>query len=258
MTPSTLSTGQHAVLADRIGDAQGRGMEATLIAVVGASGGVGCSTAAAHLAARAPSEPVCLVDGDTDAGTIDVTAGLDHVLGPRWGDFGRLRGQADGEAIMAALPSGERYAVLAGGRGGASTEVVRSVVSGLRRACGLIVLDVGRLAVLPSRVLAPDDLVLVVTGVGVRHLAALDRIHEDLRELSAPVHLLTRGPKSLSHLGQVVSSHVDLPVIGHWADDPAVARDLERGVAPGARRRGLDALADAALALALPHLRRSA
>lgn len=233
-------------------------MEATLIAVVGASGGVGCSTAAAHLAARAPAEPVCLVDGDTGAGAVDVTAGLDHVPGPRWGDFGRLRGQADGEAIMAALPSGRRYAVLAGGRGGASTVVVRSVVVGLRRACGLIVIDVGRLAVLPPDLLAPDDLVLVVTGLGVRHLADLDRIGGDLGELAAPVHLLTRGPRSLAHLGEVVSTHVGLPVIGHWADDPAVARDLERGVAPGTRRRGLDTVADAALALARPDLRRSA
>lgn len=233
-------------------------MEATVIAVVGASGGLGCSTAAAHIAARSPARPVCLLDADTEAGAVDVTAGLDHVLGPRWGDFGGLRGRADGAAILSALPSGSRYAVLAGGRGGAPTEVVQAVVTGLRDCCGQVVVDVGRLANLIPGLLRPEDLVLVLTGLGVRHLADLDRISDDVRELVAPVHVITRGAKSLSHLGEVVATHVSLPVLGHWSDDAAVGRDLERGVSPGARRRGFDVLADAALEQARRSLRRSA
>ncbi len=233
-------------------------MEATVIAVIGASGGLGCSTAAAHLAARASARPVCLLDGDTDAGAVDVTAGVDHVLGPRWGDFGGLRGRADGAAILSALPAGSRYAVLAGGRGGAPAEVVQAVVAGLRQICGLVVVDVGRHRNLTPELLRPDDLVLVLTGLGVRHLADLDRISDDVGELAAPVHLITRGPKGLGHLGEVVATHVGLPVLGHWSDDAGVARDLERGVSPGARRRGFDALADAALDLVRRDLRRSA
>ena len=233
-------------------------MEATVIAVVGASGGVGCSTAAAHLAGRFPSGRVCLLDAESRTGAIDVTAGLEHVPGPRWGDFEGLRGRADGLAILQALPSSSRYAVLAGGRGGAPPEVVEAVLAGLRDACDLVVLDVGRLSGLPPGILRADDLGLVLTGLGVRHLADLDRIVDDLELLPAPFQLVTRGAKGLALLGQVVSTHVGLPVLGHWADDAGVPRDLERGIAPGARSRGFDRLADAALTAVRPALGRSA
>jgi hypothetical protein len=233
-------------------------MEATLIAVVGASGGVGCSTVAAHLAWAAHADRACLVDADLDGGAIDVTVGVDHVLGPRWGDFGSLRGTADGAAILDVLPRTSRYAVLAAGHGGAPPEVVQSVLTGLREACGFVVLDVGRPANLRRELLGPDDLVLVITGLGVRHLADLARAADDLSALTNPVQLLTRGPKGLGDLGDSVSAHVGVPILGHWPDDPRVIRDVERGLAPGERARGFERLAVAALGLAGPAFARSA
>lgn len=220
--------------------AQGRSMSTVVVA--GASGGLGTSTAAAHLCWRAAPTMGCLVD--STYGSIDVTTGLDHVVGPRWDAFCRLEGPANGAAILSALPSTSRYAVLAGGVQTPPPDVVTTVVESLAEHADLLVVDAGSVDVLDQSWLTTADALVLLAGVGVRHLADVDRVTERLAEAALPVHLVTRGPRRRASLGEQVAWHTGFPLLGHWADDPAVARDLERGVPPGRHTHGFDPMAD--------------
>lgn len=228
-------------------------MDATVIGVMGASGGLGTTTAAAHIAWCAAAAETVLLDADPSRGAVDVQVGVEHLPGPRWNDFSRLRGTTDGPAVAAALPRTSRYAVLAAGpappRGAVSESVVMSVVDGLARHTDLLVMDLG--SDLPHRVplLARCHLLVVVTGLGVRRLADLDRLTFDLTSADEvsdggvpAAHLLTRGARRHVDLGEQVATHANLPLLGHWPDDQRVAADLERGIPPGERTHGLDTI----------------
>ena len=228
------------------------GMPGHVIGVLGASGGVGATTVAAHLAWRSPAPVTVLADAaPTGRGALDVHVGIDHLPGPRWPAFSRLRGAADGAAVTTALPRTSRYAVLSGSSAAPAppATVTRAVLVGLADHADLLVLDLGSglLSVQPALDLCTT--VVVVAGLGVRRLADLDQVAADLHrraDLSAAgeVVLLTRGSRRLTDVADEVSLHVDLPLLGHWADEPRVAADLERGIPPGEHTHGLDALAD--------------
>ncbi len=298
-------------------------MTALVVGVLGASGGLGTSTAAAHLAWRAARRRTVLVDASPAGGALDVHVGIDHLPGPRWSAFARLRGAADGAAVLAALPRTERYAVLAGDAGPPPPAVLGSVVRGLVADGDLVVLDLGVLvagaeppattdaaaaapgtgttgtrhletpnpgtatpdAVTPGMAALGTGLVagcggtlVAVAGLGVRHLADLERLLGQLLPGTGPrldrsssarapswgagvrpldagprVVLLTRGPARLGDLAEEVAAHVGWPLLAHWADEPRVRADLEHGIPPGARSHGLDAAADRLSALAAGH-----
>ncbi|WP_157635524.1 hypothetical protein [Nostocoides japonicum] len=155
-------------------------MTGLVIGVLGASGGVGTSTAAAHLAWRAARGSTVLVDAHPATGALDVHVGIEHLPGPRWSAFQRLRGETDGAAVVSALPRTGRYAVLAGDGRPPPPAVLESVLCGLRDVADLLVLDLG--AGLPSGRVAVTHCaaVVVVAGLGVRRLADLDQVAADL------------------------------------------------------------------------------
>lgn len=233
-------------------------MNATVIGVLGASGGVGTSTVAAYLAWRARPTGVVLVDGDPAKGAADVVAAVEHLPGMRWGDFGGLRGRADGAAIVRALPATSRYAVLAGGGAPVGLAQVEAVLDGLRGSASVLVADLGCPLPSAATLLPSCAALLLVTGLGVSHLADLERVAEDLPGLLDHCRLLTRGPRRRAGLTAAVAGHVGLTALGHWADDPRVPSDLEHGRPPGESSRGLRDLADRFLDLALPPLQASA
>lgn len=215
-----------------------------VISVVGASGGVGTTTLAALLAwVAGVNAPTVLVDADPRIGAIDVTCGVEHVDGLRWPDLSALRGSADGPALVARLPRTTRYAVLASAGPDVPAEVVRGVVDALATAADTVVLDAGRTP--DPGLLDRSDVVLVVTGLGVRHLADAERAVDRVGR-TRPTLLVTRGSRRLARLAAPLAAHLGLEHVTHWSDDPRLPRQLEVGLAPGTRG---DRQADRILAL---------
>ena len=227
------------------------------IGVLGASGGVGASTLAAALAWRAGRHgEAVLVDGHLGGGGIDVTAGVEHLPGLRWGDLADLRGAAG--AVRDELPEDRGVRVLAAGRGAAPQRrpvpdrSVLDVVDALALA-GTLVLDLPRDGSLRERLVERCSLVLVVAALHVRGLADADAAVEALLDLTeaptaAEVALVTRGPRARAELAEVVEQHLGIPHLAHLADEDRVARAAERGEWPGERHTRLGETADRLLA----------
>ncbi len=218
-----------------------------VIGVLGASGGVGASTLAATLAWRAGRRgQTVLVDGHLGGGGIDVTAGVEHLPGLRWGDLAELRGRADG--VLAELPEDRGVRVLAAGRGSAPQRrsvpdrAVLDVVDTVA-AAATVVLDLPRGGSLCERLVERCGVVLVVAGLHVRALADLDAAVEVLLDVPetapAEIALVTRGPRAGAGLAEVVEGQLGLPHLAHVADETGVARAAERGEWPGERHTRL-------------------
>ncbi len=230
-----------------------------VIAIHGASGGLGVSTlsVAVAVAAVRAGRPACLVDGVFDSGGLDVTACVEHVPGLRWPDLAEARGSVDGSALVAALPfvtlpfvtlpfvtlpaSADTSAlpVLASGGGGQCPPppVQQAVMAGLLAAGFLVVLDqgVGRGSVRPP---GGSGAVLVAT-TSVRGLA--DARAARTRWGGDPgLDLLVRGDADLA---ESLADHLGLPLLGWWPEENRVVSDATRGRTPGARRSHLSEVA---------------
>lgn len=172
---SRLPPGRAAHAAPRTA----RSDRGTLVAVTGASGGLGASvvTAALGVRAAAAGRSVCAVDLDVLGGGLDVVLGLEQTPGTRWADLTDLDGDGVGPAILVTLPSSDGVPVLSHDRSAlpVGVDVVSSVVSALMFACDLVVLD------LPSPGHPPQgcpraDAHIVLSGTGLSHVAALSAI----------------------------------------------------------------------------------
>jgi len=217
-------------------------MDHRVVGVVGASGGLGTSTLAVALAARAgPSAGVgvCVDAGgrSSPAGGLDVTACLEHLPGLRWCDLAGLRGAVDGAAVLRGLPGEGALRVLAA-RGQAPPDgVVRDVVAALSAVAALTVLDLGTCV---ARVDLCTD-VVVLAGLTPRHLAdaaALAGAPPLTAPAAPPARLILRGARPETFTAEEISVHLDLPLVGVLRDDPRVRADEARARAPGARARG--------------------
>ncbi|WP_377640195.1 hypothetical protein [Oryzobacter terrae] len=99
-----------------------------LVAVVGASGGLGASTLALavgrRLAARA-GPPVVVADLAQCSGGLEVTAGVEHLPGRRWSDLREVRGRVPARRLVGTLPGEGGCHVLSGapGAGGGASGV---------------------------------------------------------------------------------------------------------------------------------------
>jgi hypothetical protein len=223
-------------------------MDHRVVGLVGASGGLGTSSFAVALAARAGGAlgvTVCVdAAGDTGApsGGLDVTACLEHLPGLRWGDLADLQGTVDGAAVLRGLPGEGALRVLAA-RGRAPREgLVRDVVAALSAVTALTVLDLG--TSVRSAHLCTD--LVVLAGLTPRHLAdaaALAAAPEVSGAAGPVARLLLRGARSEAFPAEEVAVQLDLPLAGVLRDDPRVRLDEARARAPGSRGRG--ALAEA-------------
>ncbi len=249
-----------------------------VLAILGASGGVGASCLAAAVATRASARGrrVLAVDGEGTLGRLDVLFDRESAPGVRWPDLADARGRVDGEALLAQLPtSAEGVHVLSGreagpppaGRplvpgdpagapaegSGLAPDAVVAVLSAL--ACpdvglDVIVVDLCRSAD-ASALFAPrcQDLAVLV-GCGVPALArAGDAVRraDDLVPKGCRVWVAQRCPRTRSDLGDVVSEALGVPLITIVGDDPDLDQRLSRGLAPGSGRGPLAAAADRVL-----------
>lgn len=218
-----------------------------MVAVLGASGGVGASVLAVAVAVRGrrAGRDVVLVDGCPLGGGLDVTLGAEQQDGIRWPDLGGLVGSADGRALVARLPQVDGVPVLSFDRVGdePSQEVVSAILSALAGEGALVVVDVAvRAGIVAEAGLAAASHVVVLAGDGMRQLAALSVVVPRLRQGTAAstelaVCLRTRH-STAAPVARVVESELQLPVLFTVDDDTGVRADLVHGIAPGSRGRG--------------------
>jgi secretion/DNA translocation related CpaE-like protein len=161
-----------ADLGDRTHEAPSRGR---VVAVLGASGGVGASVLGLALGEVAASAgPALLVDLDpwglpagALAGTATPSSGSDADGEVTWTDLAELDGRLGARALRESLPERDGLRVLGWAPGRSVTEppmpVVREVVAAARRGHGWVVLDVPRTPA-TREVLALCDAVAVVAA----------------------------------------------------------------------------------------------
>jgi MinD-like ATPase involved in chromosome partitioning or flagellar assembly len=228
---------------------------AAVIAVVGASGGLGVSTLALavgrRLAATGPASVV--VDLDLLRGGLEVTAGVEHLPGRRWDDLRHVRGRVAPESLLPVLPHEDGCHVLSA-RGGAPPDLpgsaVRDVLTSLAEGPARLVLDLPASSPALDHVLALDPLVVLVTALRTRALADADAavsrlLESDPARGSGPdVRVVTRGPRPPEEVVDDVVAHLGVGHLHHLSDDPRVPRDAERGLFPGVARDAVRRCAD--------------
>ena len=242
-----------------------------VIAVLGASGGVGasCLSAAVAIRAAAAGRSVVAIDLDLLAGRLDVVLGVEQAPGWRWPDLADVHGVVDGLGLADQLPTSFGVPVLAGGSrwdaethaGGAGSDqvawldTVPDVVTGLGAAHEVTVVDVPRdrdvLAVLAPLV----DALVVVSGTDVVQLAAASRVVPGVRRVVDAVRrsgaawsdeplpplepwVVLRGERVEPDLEDLVMDELDVPVLAFVGDDRRLAGELAEGLPPGVRGRG--------------------
>jgi hypothetical protein len=219
-----------------------------LVAVVGASGGLGASTLALAVGRRlaATGPPTVVVDLDLDRGGLEVSAGVEHLPGRRWDDLRAVRGRVPPDLLVPSFP-GEGGCHVLSARGGASPEVpegaVLDVLDALAEGPARVVLDLPATSQLLGRVLRPDALVLVVLGLRARALADADALVERLTD-GTDLRLVTRGTRPGPDVVDDVVAHLGVAHLHHLPDDAHVPRAAERGVFPGVVRDAVRRCAD--------------
>ncbi|MBM6404586.1 pilus assembly protein FlpE [Phycicoccus sp. CSK15P-2] len=223
----------------------------TVVAVVGASGGLGASTLALAVGRRlaASGPPAVVADLDVLRGGLDVTAGVDHVPGRRWAALAAVRGEVPSGLLVPSLPAEDGCALLSAGGPGPSSvpdPAVRDVLASLRASGHRLVVDVPGASPVLGEVLALATHALVLTGLRTRALADADALVERLAALgaAADLRLVTRGPRPSAAVLDDVEAHLGLAHLHHLGDDVQVVRDAERGLWPGTGRDAVRRCAD--------------
>lgn len=203
-----------------------------LVAVIGASGGVGASTFAAGLAATLAADaagPVLLADLDPWGGGLDLLLGLEAAPGPRWSALRESRGRISAAALREALPHWRAVAVL--GNDGVEVPpaallaiVAAGVVDG-----GTVVLDLPRTALgLVSAGGLRLDRGVVLAADDVPGVAAARRLVSALGALTAkPDLVLLEASRAVDPA--VVERTVGARVVTRLRVERALLRRLRRG-----------------------------
>ncbi|HSF97823.1 MAG TPA: hypothetical protein VLA55_03940, partial [Ornithinibacter sp.] len=208
-----------------------------VIAVVGASGGLGASTLALavgrRLAATGPESVV--IDLDLRRGGLEVTAGTEHLPGRRWDDLREVRGRLPPGALPTGLPyeDGVHLLSVRGGAGGeVSDAAVLAVLSALAAGSTRLVFDLPLWSPALPAILALEPLVVVLAGLRTRALAdadaavafLLDQVQALAHPAAVDLRLVTRGVRTRAEVLDDVVAHLGIAHLHHLGDDPLVPR----------------------------------
>jgi secretion/DNA translocation related CpaE-like protein len=231
------------LLLDRLA-AGGRllGPRATVLGVVGGSGGAGASVLAAALAlaaARAGREAL-LIDADPTSGGLDLVLGAEDEAGARWCDLAAVTGLLAPDALRAALPSAHGVALLSVDRESVDplpAEALPAVLDSATAAYDVVVLDLPRARADLLEVLLPRcDVVLLVVSADVRGASAALRMAGMLRRRGGARLVLRRMPHASVDPDEI-ATWLDLEVSAELPHDRGLAAALDRGDPPGLRAR---------------------
>lgn len=249
----------------------GGAAEPGLVAVVGARGGAGASTAAAAaaLGLRGAGTRATLVDLDVPGAGLDVLLGVEAEPGARWPDLDGARGEVDGAGVLATLPRWRGVPVLSGSRLVPETpdpHVVVDVCAALARAGETLVLDLpgpaawarsrppvsgppstSPVAVAPPApgvadavrtLLAASDVALVVVPLDLPAVAGAVALLPALARAGArDARLVVRGPAPGRLAPEEVEAAVGVPLAAVGRADARLAGAVERGEGPPAGPR---------------------
>ena len=210
-----------------------------LVAVHGASGGVGTSALAGWLAGTAArsEQPRCwwmgirwaveLLDGIEALGAADVP-------GLVWPDLTEVRGTVNPVQLAASLPAIAGFSLLSWPGTGDATlaerpaiDTAAAVMAAAAGAFGLVVIDGGRLGRGPDTGPPADDIVLLTRADSRSRRAAASAVTA-AAGTGANVHLVVRGPLPAGTDEQLIADGLGVPLAGylpHLRAVPASQRD---------------------------------
>jgi len=249
--------------------ADGAGPDAPVLAVVGASGGVGASSLAAAVAMTAtrdragdgsgPGPRVLLVDADPWGGGLDVLLGVEGVPGLRWGDLTDTHGRLSAAALSRSLPCFDELAVLAWDRGATAPpapETVRAVLAAGRRSHSLVVVDLPRhLDSAAEEILARAAAVLLVVPDDVRAVGAASGVVDGVGGWVDSLGLAVRRRRG-GLPAPLIAETLGVRLVATVDDDARFRRTVEEGLGPLARRSAVGRAARTVLDVLGPELGR--
>ena len=217
---------------------------ASVLGVVGGSGGAGASVLATALAltARRAGHDVVLVDLDPGSGGLDLVLGAEDEPGVRWCDLASVSGLLVPEALRGALPSAHGVDVLSVDRSGTDAIPVDSVpvvVDSAIASYDVVVLDLPRSRPDVLDAVVPRcDVVLLVATPDVRGAAASLRPATALRERTDLRLVVRHGPRRGHALDpDDLATWLGLEVAAELAHDPRLEDALGLGDQPGLSSR---------------------
>jgi secretion/DNA translocation related CpaE-like protein len=219
-----------------------------MIALVGGTGGVGCSTLAAGLAivAARAGRRTLLLDCDPLGGGIDLLVGAERIDGWRWprlafasGELGDLTGQLpqiDGLDLLAMARNSSALGAAPPSEPGQVS--MASVLSSVERSHDLVVADLPRALNDACReVLSRADDVVLVVPATLRGIAASRRLGADLVRMGPNPVVLVRESRASRISPDAVAEGLGLPLLGMIGDEPALRLSAERGDPPARSSR---------------------
>ena len=193
----------------------GQQADGQLLAVTGASGGSGASSVALGLAAAISKRGrrALLIDGDAAGGGLDLLLGAEGQAGSRWPDLADVSGRLSPSSVLPGLPTAHGIALVSSARHALvepSPEAWASLLDFGRRNFDVVIVDLPRHRALVGHEWWPRDLQCELWCV----------VPTRIRSISAAAAMWECLEKS-------------------WAQVAVIARQTERGVAPGDLGRAL-------------------
>lgn len=223
-----------------VAGAQLEAPRASVVSVMGGSGGAGASVLAVSLALAGVrlGQVTALVDLDPRGGGLDLALGAEDLPGARWTDLAGVLGPVPAGTLTAALPHIHGVSVLAPARDGSfplpvHPAVVPAVLDSLIADSSLVVVDLPRSHDdLSAAVLARTDVLLVVVTPDVRGSAAAQAVCATVRQ-RCDTRAVVRALPGAGLDGQAVADWLAVPLAAEVAHDPRLTAAIDRGEAPG-------------------------
>ncbi|MGJ6979796.1 septum site-determining protein Ssd [Aestuariimicrobium soli] len=223
-----------------VGERRGSGR---VVAVCGASGGVGVSSLVAGLAQVAARTGLrtAAVELASHSGGLDLLMGVEQQPGWRWPDLASASGHVG--ALSGRVPRAAEVDLVSVGRSPVTPgqAAVMAVVEALTRSHALVLVDAGRCAelALPAALVGRT---LLVVGADVRSVvAARSRLAaaalEPDRLAPGVIEVVVRCGRDRRLAASEVGRALSLPVLGRVRDDRGVPQALEAGDQPARRAR---------------------
>ena len=190
--------------------------------------------------AAAAGTDVLLVDADPFGGGLDLALGLESATGDRWSQLVTPQSAGVSNGFLDRLPTRGGLRLLATDRDrpvAIGRTAMLGVLTAGQQRCGLTVIDLPRQ--LDSGIQAALETatcLYVVVSAQVRAVAAAAALISAVREHTAQIHAIVRGPAPSGLSLDTIARALTVPLAGAVRAEPGLARDYERGVPPGQPR----------------------